>query len=67
VDVSAANDWSEVRVWYAPLGDLGTTVWPVEGFIYASGKPQVGGQSAVTVARKASSRPFLSAFAEFSE
>ncbi|MEO6040506.1 MAG: CHAP domain-containing protein [Croceibacterium sp.] len=34
VDVSPANDWSEVRVWYAPLGDLGTTAWPVEGFIY---------------------------------
>lgn len=34
VDVSPANDWSEVRVWYAPLGGLGTTHWPVEGFIY---------------------------------
>jgi len=35
VDVSAANDWSQVRVWFAPLGDLGTTAWPVAGFIYA--------------------------------
>jgi surface antigen len=34
VDVSPANDWSQVRVWYAPIGDLGTTAWPVEGFIY---------------------------------
>ena len=34
VDVSPANDWSEVRVWFAPLGDLGTTHWPVQGFIY---------------------------------
>lgn len=34
VDVSPDNDWSEVRVWYAPLGGLGTTHWPVEGFIY---------------------------------
>ena len=34
VDVSPANDWSEVRVWYAPLQDLGTAVWPVAGFIY---------------------------------
>lgn len=34
VDVSPANDWSEVRVWYDPLQDLGTTVWPIEGFIY---------------------------------
>lgn len=34
VDVSPANDWSEVRVWYAPLDGLGTTAWPVAGFIY---------------------------------
>jgi surface antigen len=34
VDVSPGNDWSEVRVWYAPQGDLGTTRWPVAGFIY---------------------------------
>jgi len=37
VDVSEANDWSEVRVWYAPIGDLGTTRWPVDGFIYKHG------------------------------
>jgi surface antigen len=35
-DVSEAGDWSTVRVWYAPLGDLGTTQWPVHGFIYPS-------------------------------
>lgn len=35
VDVSANNDWSEVRVWYAPQGGLGTTAWPVHGFIYS--------------------------------
>lgn len=40
VDVSARGDWSEVRVWYAPLQDLGTTRWPVAGFIYADGKPE---------------------------
>src|SRR5690349_21805161 len=34
VDVSPANDWSQVRVWYDPLQDLGTTAWPVAGFIY---------------------------------
>jgi surface antigen len=34
IDVSPDNDWSEVRVWYAPLGNLGTTHWPVNGFIY---------------------------------
>lgn len=35
VDVSPKNDWSQVRVWYDPLGGLGKTAWPVEGFIYA--------------------------------
>lgn len=35
VDVSAAGDWSMVKVWYAPQGDLGTTAYPARGFIYA--------------------------------
>jgi len=35
IDVSAANDWSEVRVWYGPLGDYGTHAYPSYGFIYA--------------------------------
>ncbi|WOE76680.1 CHAP domain-containing protein [Parasphingorhabdus sp. SCSIO 66989] len=34
IDVSPNNDWSEVRVWYAPISDLGTTRYPVHGFIY---------------------------------
>jgi surface antigen len=40
VDVSEAGDWSEVKVWYAPLGDLGTSAYPVRGFIYADGAPK---------------------------
>ena len=40
VDVSPDNDWSEVRVWYAPIGDLGTTHWPVNGFIYRHKPPR---------------------------
>jgi surface antigen len=35
VDVSAKGDWSMVKVWYAPLGDLGLTAYPTKGFIYA--------------------------------
>jgi surface antigen len=35
MDVSPGNDWSEVRVWYDPIHGLGTTHWPVSGFIYA--------------------------------
>jgi len=39
VDVSPDNDWSEVRVWFDPIHDMGTTHWPVLGFIYP-GKPK---------------------------
>ena len=46
VDVSPDNDWSEVRVWYAPLGGLGTTHWPVNGFIYNQ-KPSLHERTAV--------------------
>ncbi|HVI51278.1 MAG TPA: CHAP domain-containing protein [Candidatus Sulfotelmatobacter sp.] len=35
IDVSDANDWSEVRVWYGPTQDIGSTVYPLNGFIYA--------------------------------
>jgi hypothetical protein len=48
VDVSDANDWSEVRVWYAPIGIWGTTHWPVDGFIYnrtSRGKSALAGRS----------------------
>ncbi len=37
IDVSPQGDWSRVRVWFAPLADLGGTVWPVHGFIYPQG------------------------------
>ena len=40
VDVSDAGDWSMVRVWYAPIGDLGLRANPVQGFIYADGAPE---------------------------
>ncbi len=36
IDVSTAGDWSRVRVWFAGNGDLGTTTYPVSGFIYPS-------------------------------
>lgn len=34
MDVSPANDWSEVRVWFDPIHSLGGTHWPIQGFIY---------------------------------
>jgi surface antigen len=63
VDVSPANDWSEVRVWYAPIQDLGATAWPVAGFIY----PNREAHPAMQIARADApaitpSRAFLNAF-----
>ncbi len=34
IDVSPNNDWSEVRVWYAPIKALGGRRWALNGFIY---------------------------------
>ena len=34
VDVSPAGDWTQVKVWYDPVRDLGNTVYPTYGFIY---------------------------------
>jgi surface antigen len=67
VDVSPDNDWSEVRVWYAPIQDLGTTAWPVAGFIYPTKDTRPAFQLAKAEAPKpiAPSRAFLKAFASF--
>ncbi|BBD99932.1 CHAP domain-containing protein [Sphingobium amiense] len=35
VDVSPNNDWTDVRVWYGPTGDLGLRSNRANGFIYA--------------------------------
>ena len=34
IDVSAQGDWSEVKVWYDPSRDIGSTTYPTFGFIY---------------------------------
>lgn len=68
VDVSQHGDWSAVRVWYAPLQDIGSTAWPVYGFIYPDHKapmrlPENGSaESAPQLAPvKASAAPVVSA------
>ena len=33
VDVSDAGDWSAVKVWFGPIGDVGRRINPVAGFI----------------------------------
>ncbi|CAN5287477.1 hypothetical protein BH10PSE15_BH10PSE15_06420 [soil metagenome] len=35
-DVSPDNDWREVRVWYRDMDGLGSSVYPVSGFIYTT-------------------------------
>lgn len=74
VDVSPNNDWSQVRVWYHPLQALGTTPWPVHGFIYPDGKAKPHTQQRFAQAapapvrpqptREEPSRAFLAAFAD---
>ncbi len=34
IDVSEDNDWSEVRVWHTPTGQMGARTNPTFGFIY---------------------------------
>lgn len=34
LDVSLRGDWSAVKVWYNPINDMGSSVYPTHGFIY---------------------------------
>lgn len=47
-DVSAANDWSMVKVWYRDTNGLGSTVYVSHGFIYpghrARAAPELTGE-----------------------
>lgn len=58
-DVSAAGDWSDVRVWYAPTRSLGIRVSAAFGFIYAPGS----NESAAPAVTPASDDAFQAAFA----
>jgi len=39
IDVSPEGDWSQVRVWFAGIGDIGTRTNPTFGFIYPKSAP----------------------------
>jgi hypothetical protein len=64
IDVSAAGDWSRVKVWYDPVRDLGSSTYPTYGFIYpdtqaahmASGQFNAAQSAALTVAQSAASQ-----------
>ena len=36
IDVSPNNDWSQVKVWWPPLRQMGAGAYPAYGFIHAS-------------------------------
>ncbi|OYY89647.1 MAG: amidase [Sphingomonas sp. 28-66-16] len=38
-DVSPRGDWSEVKVWYRDNRALGSTTYPIAGFIYGDSRP----------------------------
>jgi len=44
IDVSEAGDWSQVKVWFAPVGGLGSSTYPVNGFIYPGDAPELAPQ-----------------------
>lgn len=60
-DVSAAGDWSNVRVWYAPSRSMGLRASPAFGFIYAPGT-----QDAAPALSKPVRERFETAFADLS-
>ena len=51
VDTSDAGDWSRVKVWYGPLGDVGRTDYPVYGFIYGNAAPTTSPATTIAVAQ----------------
>lgn len=59
IDVSPANDWSEVRVWYGPVGGLGTSVYPANGFIYSGHAPAETPAPVLAQAAPAATAPVL--------
>lgn len=40
IDVSPGGDWSQVKVWYDPVRDLGSSTYPTHGFIYQDAQAQ---------------------------
>jgi len=64
IDVSPVGDWSMVKVWYDPIRDLGTSVYPTYGFIYQNGQavklaqtdPRYWSAQGVTMARSAATQ-----------
>ncbi|HWW64039.1 MAG TPA: CHAP domain-containing protein [Sphingomonadaceae bacterium] len=56
VDVSDEGDWSKVRVWWAPIHDLGSTTYDAYGFIYPNA-PSSAEAPAVTAKADSANAP----------
>jgi len=50
IDVSPNNDWTDVRVWYGPIGDLGIRSNPANGFIYPEAHKALNGSMQIASA-----------------
>ncbi len=50
IDVSANNDWSQVKVWYDPVRQLGGSVYATHGFIYQDASARVVADSGLNAA-----------------
>lgn len=61
VDVSPEGDWSEVRVWYGPSGQLGIRSNPAYGFIYPEASSGAGN---LTIASADLSKPAIRQLAD---
>lgn len=49
IDASVNNDWSAVRVWYSPIGGIGTKAYPTYGFIYSGARAVAAGAAAIAM------------------
>ncbi len=64
IDVSPTNDWSQVKVWYDPVRQLGGSTYSTHGFIYqdqmaqrvASSGLNAAGNTAIAMAQSAANQ-----------
>lgn len=61
IDVSPNNDWTDVRVWYGPIGGLGLRSNPAKGFIYAAAPKSVDQPVQIASAEDSTGGPSLRA------
>lgn len=60
IDVSPEGDWSQVRVWYGGIGDLGKRVNYANGFIYPDARVEAAPVTYAAAKPKGDRSPLLS-------